>query len=177
MKQNPTETEAHKYLKLVKPYLKGIGIDIGSQGAPVVPNAWSFDLPQDKFLQYNGGYDPRGPIQLRGDAAGPIPIDSESLDFVFSSHLLEDFVDWHPILKEWARLVKPGGYMVILVPDRELFLAALAKGQPPNDAHRHESHPGELSTYAEECGCEVVKDELTNQFEGDYTIWAVFKKR
>jgi predicted SAM-dependent methyltransferase len=90
--------------------------------------------------------------------------------------LLEDFEDWNPMLNEWVRVLKPGGYLVILVPDRELFQAALAAGQPPNDAHRHESHEGEMSTYATARGLEVIEDRLTECFPGDYTIMGVFRK-
>lgn len=176
MNPNPTSSEANRYVHLVKKYLKGIGIDIGSQGSPVVPHAWQLDLPQEEFLKYNGGFHPRGPIQLRGYAQN-LPVDSESLDFVFSSHLIEDFEDWNPLLSEWVRVLKHGGYLVILLPDRELFLAALAAGQPPNDAHRHESHEGELTTYSERYGLEVIEDRLTKCFPTDYNIMFVAKRK
>lgn len=42
-------------------------------------------------------------------------------DFVYSSHCLEHLEDPVGALVEWWRLVRPGGYMVIAVPDEDLY--------------------------------------------------------
>jgi SAM-dependent methyltransferase len=174
---NKTEypSETAKYLHLTAGFCWGCGVDIGSQGSGVVPWAFNFDLPPDEFAFYNSGNQPRGPIQLRGDAH-KLPFDSDSLAFVYSSHLLEDFLDWEPVLREWVRVIKPGGYLIILVPDKELWAAALAKGQPPNCAHTHESHVGELTAHMEHLPIKPMIDRLTNCFEGDYSILFVGEK-
>lgn len=174
---NPTQTEAHKYLDLVRPYLKGCGVDIGSQGLPVIPEAMGIDLPEPLFTKYNGGNPPRGPIPIRCDGTKNLPFTDNSLDYVFSSHVLEDFQYWGPVLKEWARVIKPGGYLVILIPDKQLWQEALNRGQLPNPAHKHEGYAGELSTYAENLGLHVVVDELTNWFPGDYSMLFVGRKQ
>jgi SAM-dependent methyltransferase len=168
-------TETAKYRTLTTKYCEGCGVDVASQGDPVVPWAMNFDLPDDEFNFYNSNHPPHGPIQLRGHA-DKLPFCTRSLDFLYSSHLLEDYTDWNPILGEWVRVIKPGGNLVILIPDRELWVAACAAGQPPNDAHRHEGKVGELSTYAANLGLEVIEDRLTNCFVGDYTIMFVAKK-
>jgi SAM-dependent methyltransferase len=48
-----------------------------------------------------------------------IPVASESCDFVVSSHVLEHF--WDPIkaLKEWHRIIVPGGYILAIIPHKE----------------------------------------------------------
>lgn len=173
MKNYASETE--KYLHLTRKYCQGVGVDVGSQGSPVVPWAINFDLPGEEFHKYNSNQPPKGPIQLHGHA-DKLPFDHNSLDFVYSSHLIEDFQDWWPLLREWVRVLKPGGNLVILVPDKKLWDAAIAAGQPPNCAHKHESFPGELSTYAAELGIEVITDKLTNVFDGDYSILFVGRK-
>lgn len=170
------QSETSKYRHLTTPYCQGCGIDVASQGDPVVPWAWSLDLPPDRFAYYNSNNPPRGPIQLRGDGHA-LPVDSGSLDFVYSSHLLEDYPDWNIPLAEWVRVLKPGGHLVILIPDRELWCAACAKGQPPNDFHRHEGHVGELSEHAVKHGIVPIIDRLTEQFEGDYTILFIGRKQ
>jgi SAM-dependent methyltransferase len=174
-------SETSKYRHLTEKYCyredgkPGCGIDIASQGDPVVPWALSFDLSHYEFGIYNCSQPPKGIIHLRGRAEH-LPFEPDVFDFVYSSHLLEDFLDWEPPLREWSRCVRPGGYLVILMPDRDLWAAAIAKGQPPNCSHRHEAKPGEMSEVATRIGLTVVEDRLTNCFDGDYSILGVFRK-
>lgn len=48
-----------------------------------------------------------------------IPLPDNSVDFVISSHVIEHFVDPIKALKEWRRLVRPGGYIFIIAPHKE----------------------------------------------------------
>lgn len=45
----------------------------------------------------------------------------ESYDSVHSSHCLEHMFDPQNALKEWWSLVKPGGYLVVVVPEEDLY--------------------------------------------------------
>jgi len=169
------QSESSKYRHVFEKYCSGCGLDVGCQGEPAVPHAWGIDLPAFEFEAYNGGAAARGPIQLRGSAT-MIPAGTASLDFVISSHLLEDYEDWMPPLKEWVRVLKTGGKLIVLIPDRERWAAALRNGQPPNDAHRHEGRAGELSEYAERLGLRVIEDRLTDLSAEDYSILFVAQK-
>lgn len=170
-------SETEKYRKLTVPYCQGSGVDIASQGDAVVPWAMSFDLPEKEFLKYSSGHPPKGPIHLRGTAT-KLPFDSKSLDFVYSSHLLEDFSDWLPLLSEWSRCVKIGGNLVILIPEKDLWDAAIRNGQPPNNSHKHEGRVGELTDIFQRYfgHFEVQEDRLTDLYPGDYTILFVAKR-
>lgn len=136
-----SETAKHRHL--VVPYCRGNGVDLGSSGDPVVPWAIQFDLPLEQYALYNphrvGTH-----IQWKGDAC-VLPFKDGVLDWVHASHLLEDFVEWEPILAEWDRCLKPGGFMLIAVPDHGRFRAAVARGQGDNLNHKHEAHVAELS--------------------------------
>lgn len=55
-------------------------------------------------------------IEARGDE---LPLSDESQDFVISSHVLEHFFDPIKALKEWYRVIKNGGYILIIVPHKE----------------------------------------------------------
>lgn len=172
----PSETS--KYLALTVPYCKGCGLDIASQGSPVVPWAWQFDLPHAEFAHYNAGGSPRGPIQLRGHAH-QLPVETGSLDFVYSSHLLEDYPRerWPEIMAEWSRPLKSGGYLIVLVPERERWAAAIARGQSPNCSHSGpEPIVGDMTVAAEKVGLRVIEDRMTDLWPEDYSILGVFQK-
>jgi SAM-dependent methyltransferase len=165
-------SETSKYLHITAPYCQGTGVDIGSQGEPVVPWAIQVDLPREPYLKY-GGQNPESihlPI-----GCSDLPFKDASLDFVYSSHLIEDFADWTSLLTEWSRIVKPGGNLVIMLPDKERFSDAIARGQPPNCAHQHEGRVGELSTYFP-TGWTIIFDGLTNLTPEDYNILFVAKR-
>lgn len=82
--------------------LSGTGIDIGCGPDPIVPHAERFD-------------------QQHGDANHISRYVSKQYDFVFSSHCLEHMHDPAAALKEWFSLVKPGGHLIALVPDEDLY--------------------------------------------------------
>jgi SAM-dependent methyltransferase len=44
-----------------------------------------------------------------------------SFDFLHASHILEHATDLERTIKNWIRVVKPGGYLVITVPDEEMY--------------------------------------------------------
>ena len=161
-------SETAKYRHLTVPYCVGNGVDLGSQGNPVVPWAISVDLPESEFSTYNAGNHPEHSVHWRGDAL-KLPFKDGTLDFVYSSHLLEDFADWTPALTEWIRVLKKGGKLIILMPDRERWAEALRRGQPPNCAHRKEGEVGAL-TAATRRAVRVIEDRLTNLTPEDYSI-------
>lgn len=164
------KSETAKYREFIHKLIpQDCGVDIGSQGDPIVPWAMGLDLPKKEFEIYSGGNPAHGPIQLRG-YANDLPFDDNSLGFVYSSHLLEDFLDWTPLLKEWVRVLKPYGRLIILIPDKKLWAKAIEEGQPPNCAHKHEGTPGELSDILEQLGMVTISDSHTNRFDGDYSI-------
>jgi SAM-dependent methyltransferase len=82
--------------------LMGKGIDIGCGPDPVTPEVRRFDVSD-------------------GDANEITKYVKEQFDFVFSSHCLEHM--WKPreALQEWWKLVKPGGHIIFIVPDEDLY--------------------------------------------------------
>jgi SAM-dependent methyltransferase len=84
-------------------YFSGRVIDIGCGGDVVVPHAIPFDRPQ-------------GDAQWILDQFEP-----ESFDCVHSSHCLEHMENVLIALCNWWALVKPGGYLVLVVPDADLY--------------------------------------------------------
>lgn len=92
-------------------YLVGAGIDIGA-GADSLEQFYEF-FPLMKSCR---------PWDLHdGDAQYLDSIDDGTLDFVHSAHCLEHLVDPHEALKNWLRVLKPGGHLVCLIPDEDLY--------------------------------------------------------
>ncbi len=165
-------SETSKHLNETLPYLKGNGVDIGCGNDPVRLDCIAIDIPQENYECYNGG-GASSKANLRA-FADDLPFKDHTLDFVYSSHLLEDFPleEWTTLLREWVRVLKPGGTLVILVPEARLWAQALAAGQPPNCAHQHEPNFGELTALAPQLGLTTVRESMV----GDYSILFVAQK-
>lgn len=167
-------SETAKYRHLTVPYCNGNGVDLGSGGNPVVPWAISVDLPGEQYATYNAGNLPEHSVHWRGDALN-LPFKDGVLDFVYSSHLLEDFADWMPALREWTRVLKRGGKLVVLLPDKHRWAEALRRGQPPNCAHRKEGEVGALTRETKGI-VRPIEDRLTDLTPEDYSILFVGEK-
>ena len=97
--------------RFVHTYFVGLGIDIGSGGDPL--------------SQYNQKF----PLVLSvkswdvkdGDAVYMAGIQDESYDFVHSSHCLEHLTDPYKAFQNWIRICKPGGHIIVTVPDEDLY--------------------------------------------------------
>jgi SAM-dependent methyltransferase len=95
----------------LRSYFVGEGLDIGGKPDPLslykeffplMDNVRTWDL-EDGDAQFLNG------------------IANSSLDFVHSSHCLEHLVDPAEGLRNWFRVITEGGYLVITVPDEDLY--------------------------------------------------------
>lgn len=82
--------------------ISGDGIDIGCGADPITDKARRFDIED-------------------GDANEITKFVHEQFDFVFSCHSLEHMHDPARALKEWWQLVKPGGHLIVVIPDEDLY--------------------------------------------------------
>lgn len=94
------------------------GIDIGCQRDPLTETFRKWDV-----------------IYGDGDATYMEGVEDNSYHTVYASHVLEHLD--HPVIaiKNWYRITKPGGHLIILVPSRTLYEK---KPQPPSHwNHEH----------------------------------------
>ena len=84
-------------------YFSGSVLDIGCGPDLVIPSAQPFDQDHGDANQIRD-YFP-----------------AETFDTVHSSHCLEHMRDVRAALLQWWSLVKPGGYLVLVVPDENLY--------------------------------------------------------
>lgn len=103
-------------------YFVGKGVDIG--GKP------------DPLEQYSGIFPRMASVRTwdlgDGDAQLMAGVADGTFDFVHSSHCLEHMRDVRAALLNWIRIVKPGGFLVVTVPDEDLY----EQGQWPSRFNR-----------------------------------------
>ena len=102
-------------------YCNGKGIDIGCFDEPLLPTCDHWDLQ----------------IDTKMDAKFMSGVDDEIYDFVYSSHCLEDIDDPSIALKNWYRILKRGGYLILFLPHRDLFEHVRTLPSPCNSDHKH----------------------------------------
>lgn len=158
-------------------YCKGKGLDIGYGGDLLVPNCTGWDFEH-------------------GDAQYLTGLQDESFDFVYSSHTIEHMVDPAVALKNWWRVVKKGGYLIVYAPHRDLYEKKKELPSRWNADHKHfflldhDEQPDTLGLtlliaknlmgyefiYAMECreGHTVIAPERHS--DGEYSIEVVLKK-
>jgi len=103
MSDESTKTQLIRSKKFIDTYFAGDVLDIGGGDDPVVKHAEVFDL-------------------IHGDAQHILDYKKkESYDCVNSSHCLEHMKDVPSALSQWWGLVKPGGYLVTVVPHEDLY--------------------------------------------------------
>jgi SAM-dependent methyltransferase len=56
-----------------------------------------------------------------GDAQFLASLADESVDFIHSSHCLEHLNDPAEGLKNWLRVLRPGGHIIVTIPDEDLY--------------------------------------------------------
>lgn len=92
-------------------YFVGNGIDIGCGPDPVSQYAEQFPL-----MQQVKNWD-----LPDGDAQYLTTIPDSSFNFVHSSHCLEHMVDPKIAMQNWLRVLKPGGHLIVTLPDEDLY--------------------------------------------------------
>lgn len=92
-------------------YFVGQGVDIGAGPDPLSQYA----------EQFPGMRSCRVWDLADGDAQKMQSAADQSFDFVHSSHCLEHMHDPMEAMANWIRVVKPGGHLVIMVPDEDLY--------------------------------------------------------
>jgi predicted SAM-dependent methyltransferase len=106
---------AHKYLD----NLHGIEIGASAHNPFNLPHCLNVDYTDDMNTAFkkaevvNCGKAAPVDVVSNGDT---LPFEDSSQDYLVNSHVLEHFFDPIKTLEEWRRVVKPGGYILSIVP-------------------------------------------------------------
>lgn len=107
---------------------KGKGVELGPGPRPQIFPGEDVDVSfveqthPDQWASLYGGssevtFDPALAARYVVGDANEIPADPGSLDFIFSSHVFEHLANPLGHLELWSGLLKPGGKIVMIVPD------------------------------------------------------------
>jgi ubiquinone/menaquinone biosynthesis C-methylase UbiE len=127
-------SETAKVRHLVAGYCKGHGCDIGFGGDKIMKaNCDGIDFPQPYT---NTGKDK---VDIGCDVINnEIPVPDNHYDYVYTSHLIEDFVDTSDALRKFIRILKSGGNLILVFPDQPKYKTYCEKKQlPMNPYHIH----------------------------------------
>ena len=172
-------SETDKCRERLSKYCIGDGLDIGFGGSPIVSSAITLDLP----TPYTKVGD--HPQNLHGDARNLYWFKNECLDYIFSSHLIEDFTidEIGSLLWEWWRVLKFEGHLVLYLPDEQVYRKHCKdKGTSPNANHKNDNFSLEFLKNIIEIGPSVMKygsfDVIHEQAHcDDYCFEIVLQKK
>ncbi|MDD2989804.1 MAG: methyltransferase domain-containing protein [Zoogloea sp.] len=168
---DPQGNEAAKVRWDVVPYTRGTLIDLGCGPSKIFPHAIGVDSGKDTELF---GIDMRPDVWVE-TCEDLSDFETEAADSVFSAHLLEHIEDYRSALKEWWRLVKVGGYLVLYLPHRQYYPNI---GQPgANPDHKHDFVPADIvdAMRATLGGWDLVENQARNDGT-EYSFLLVFQK-
>jgi ADP-heptose:LPS heptosyltransferase len=154
--------ESAKIFHLVAPYARGKGLDVGCRASPCLPHMIGIALGQATAV-----------------AAGDLRMfDDASLDFIFSSHLLQRIEPKQVlgVLKKWARKLKQGGHLIFYLPNAD----DSREGATASDRDRRwDIHSGDierlLNKMPDICGWQQLECEIRSG-AGEHSLFEVYRK-
>jgi len=103
-------------------FCRGQGVDLGCGASKIRTDAIGVDL-----------YSPSADTKMDARVLDKFP--SNHFDYVFSSHLLEEIENTEATLREWLRILKDGGRLVLYQADANTYFPL---GDPRcNSSHKH----------------------------------------
>lgn len=168
--EDPQGDESGKVKHEIVPYTRGRGLDLGCGPRKAFPHFIGVDSCKDTEL-FGVPITP----DIRVDDCAELSLfGNASMDFVFSSHLLEHIEDHVGALREWMRVLKPGGHLVLYLPHRDLYPNI---GDPNgNPDHVHDFVESDIVAAMRETGTAwtLVVQEKRDQ-DREYSFLMVFR--
>lgn len=170
--EDPEGNEAAKVRFDVVPFIGQSGLDLGCGPSKLFEHFIGVDSGKDIELF---GVRMKPDIVVSSCVRMPI-FGDQATDCVFSSHLLEHIEDYRAALKEWWRLVKVGGHLVLYLPHRDLYPRIGTPGSNPD--HKHDFAPQDIVEAMEEVAADwdLLVNETRDQGR-EYSFLQVYRRR
>ncbi|MBV8856073.1 MAG: methyltransferase domain-containing protein [Acidobacteria bacterium] len=122
LRREATEVGAHDRESLARGYLRGAGLEVGALNSPLPID----DLARVSYVDFETPEELRRRhpnLQFKSpdivdDGARLASVADESQDFLIACHLIEHMEDPIGAVKNWLRVLKPGGILFLAIPDR-----------------------------------------------------------
>lgn len=168
--EDPQCNESGKMLWELVPYTRGLVLDLGCGPSKAFPHFIGIDNRRDTTLHS---------IQMNPDITVPdackLPLFADnSVDAVFSSHMLEHVEDYKSALREWWRVIKVDGHLCLYLPHKDFYPNIGKDGA--NADHKHDFIPQDIVDALDEMpDWDLLRNDDRNERE-EYSFFQVFKK-
>jgi len=177
---DPQGNESAKIKHLALRWLRGRGLDLGCGPFKIIPTAIGVDNGHHWGHQQAQAPYVSTPTCEKLDMFG-----DGTMDYVFSSHLLEHIQNYHAALAEWWRVLKPGGYLILYLPHADLYPNIGKPGANPD--HKHDYRPEDIIRrmvmLGKKSGWDLLINEVRDtdlgpgEFGNEYSFYQVWRKR
>lgn len=172
---SPETSNGSESLKIkwdLVPYTRGTGLDLGCGSAKPFPHFIGVDNNIDSKL-FGAEASAR---QLTVKSCERLSIFAdESMDFVFSSHLLEHIENYRGALAEWWRVLRVGGHLCLYLPHAEFYPNIGTPGSNPD--HKHDFMPTDIMEAMRSVGFWDLMENEDRNGGDEYSFFQVYRKR
>lgn len=168
---DPQGDEAGKVKYEIVHYTRGKGIDLGCGPKKAYPHFIGVDSCKDTELF---GIEMKPDVVCK-DASDLDFIEEQSLDFIFSSHLLEHIEDHRAALANWWSKIKTGGHLVLYLPHADLYPRIGTDGSNPD--HKHDFTGADILDAMGDIGSWTLVVDEVRDAGTEYSFLQVFQKR
>jgi len=99
-----------------------------------------------------------------------LPFKDNTLDYVLTSHVIEHFFDPVKALREWHRVIKPGGYIFIIAPHKDRTFDKPREVTPVAELLDRSRGRITMSDYAQAIDVPAIEKAGKAKFGPDYAV-------
>lgn len=147
------DASQHPERLAVLEYLQGRCLEVGCGHRKTLGNAIGVDLvPAGRVGRVGNVTGKVSQADLAADGEH-LPFRNDAFDSLVARHNLEHYIDTLAVLSEWRRVVRPGGRVVLIVPDEETYEGRTLDLDP---THYHGFTQASLGRLIEAAGMSVT---------------------
>lgn len=150
--------ETWKIRERVIRYCSGKGLDLGCGDEKITANSLGIDIGKTPV------------VDLVMNISKKLPFADGEFDYVYSSHALEHLDgEIGEILRDWTRVIRPGGHLILYLPHRDYY-------KEVNPAHKYSFCEGDILSRLKEIGGLKILENRLDVGTGRYSFLIVAEK-